>query len=176
MRLEPGDPVAIDEDVLVATHARDRAAHRQVGRVIDIELIDLADRRRAHTDRDRTGADERGKTLALGGRQRLGIANARDPVTARTHDHRGRDDRAAGRRHADLVHSDDPDEPVVPEAALMAEGRDDRSHRPVAYRNSNDPAGWRGRVMSARGLRPGDQPFVRRSRRVAALPTRSRRK
>ena len=76
----------------------------------------------------------------------------------------------------DLVDADDPDEPVVPEAALVAEGRDDRSHRPIAYRNRTTPPV--GGVGACRREVAGstDQPFVRRSRRVAALPTRSRRK
>ena len=45
------------------------------------------------------------------------------------HDHGRRDDRPAGRRDADLVDADDPDEALVPEAALVAEGRDDDGHR-----------------------------------------------
>ena len=51
-RLEAGDPVAVDEDVVVAADPRDRPAHREVRRVVDVELVDLADRRRADADRD----------------------------------------------------------------------------------------------------------------------------
>ena len=67
------------------------------------------------------------------GRQRLRVADARDPVTAGPHDHGRCDDRAAGRRDADLVDADDPDEALVPESALVAEGRDDGSHRALGY-------------------------------------------
>ena len=53
VRLEPGDPVAVDEHVLVAADPGDRAAHREVRGVIDVELVDLADRRGADADRRR---------------------------------------------------------------------------------------------------------------------------
>ena len=128
-RLEPGDPVAVDEDVLVLADAGDGASHREMRGVVDVELVDLADRCRADADRERAPPDERGEPFALRGRECLGIADAGDPVAARTHDHGRRDDGAAGRRDADLVDADHPDEPVVPEAALVAKGRDDRSHR-----------------------------------------------
>jgi hypothetical protein len=51
-------------------------------------------------------------------------------VTAGLHDHSRGDDRAAGRSDADLVDARDPFVPGVPEAALVAEGRDDDGHRP----------------------------------------------
>ena len=85
-----------------------------------------AHRRGPDADRDGPRPDDRGEPLALGRGQRLRVADARDPVAARPHDHGGRDDRAAGRRDADLVDADDPRESLVPEAALVAEGRDDR--------------------------------------------------
>ncbi len=40
--LEAGDPIAIDQHVLVTTEAGDRASHREVGRVVDVEPVDLA--------------------------------------------------------------------------------------------------------------------------------------
>ena len=83
-------------------------------------------------DRDGPGADQRGEALALGRRQGLGVAHAGDPVAAGPHDHGRRDDGAAGRGDADLVDADDPDEPLVPEAALVAEGGDDDGHRGLA--------------------------------------------
>ena len=52
LRLEARDPVAVDQDVLVATDACDRPAHGQVGGVVDVELVDLADGRGADADRD----------------------------------------------------------------------------------------------------------------------------
>ena len=51
-RLEPGDPVAVDEDVLVVADAGDRASHGEMGGVVDVELVDLADRCGADADRD----------------------------------------------------------------------------------------------------------------------------
>ena len=83
MRFEAGDPVAVDEDVLVAADVRDRAAHRQVRGVIDVELVDLADRRRPDPDRHRPRPDDRRETLALRRGQRLGVADARDAMTVR---------------------------------------------------------------------------------------------
>ena len=52
MRLEAGDPVAVDQHVLVPADARDRPAHRQVRGVVDVELVDLANRGGAEPDRD----------------------------------------------------------------------------------------------------------------------------
>ncbi len=63
---EPGDPVAVDQDVIVAAKPGNRPAHRQVGRVVDVELVDLADRCGTHADRHGTGADQGRETLALG--------------------------------------------------------------------------------------------------------------
>jgi hypothetical protein len=51
-------------------------------------------------------------------------------MTARPHHDGGRHDGATRRRHAHFVDADDPAESFVPEAALVVEGRDDRSHRP----------------------------------------------
>ena len=50
--LEPGDPVAVDDDVLVAAEAGNRPAHREVGSVVDVQPVDLGDGRRPDTDRD----------------------------------------------------------------------------------------------------------------------------
>ena len=127
--LEAGDPVAVDDDVLVAAEPRDRAAHREVGRVVDVQLVDLADRRGADADRDGAAPDDRGEPLALGHRQGLRVAHAGDPVAAGLHDHGRGDDGAARRGDPDLVDADDPGQALVPEAALVAEGRDDDGHR-----------------------------------------------
>ena len=110
------------------------------------------------------------------GGQGLRVADAGDPVAARPHDHGRRDDGATGRRDADLVDADDPLEALVPETALVAEGGDDRSHRAASVPESNDPAGSAGSEVAVGRRAAGRQPLVRRSRRVAALPTRSRRK
>jgi hypothetical protein len=118
--------------MLMVADAGDGASHGEVRSVVDVELVDLANRGRAHADRERAPPDERGEPFALRRRERLGIAHTGDPVAAGTHDDRRRDDRAAGRGHADLVDADHPDEPVVPESAFVAKGGDDRSHRRLA--------------------------------------------
>ena len=128
--LEPDDPVAVDDHVVVAAEAGDRPAHREVRRVVDVQLVDLADGRRADADGDGALPDHRGEALALGRGQRLRVADALDPVAAGLHDHGRRDDRAARRRDTDLVDPGDAGEALVPETALMAEGRDDDGHRP----------------------------------------------
>ena len=127
--LEPDDPVPIDHDVLVATEPGDRATHREMGRMVDVELIDLAHGRGADAHGDGTCPDQRREPLALGHREGLRVADAGNSVAARPHDHRGRDDRPAGRGDADLVDAGDPDVAVVPEAALVAEGRNHDGHR-----------------------------------------------
>src|ERR671931_1606303 len=40
--LETYDPVTVDDDVLMAAQTRDRAAHREMRGVVDVELVDLA--------------------------------------------------------------------------------------------------------------------------------------
>ena len=81
-------------------------------------------------------------------------------MTARSHDDRRRDDRTACRCDPDLIDADDALEARIPESALVAK----------IGRVGKLDARADGRVP------PADQPLVRRSRRVAALPTRSRRK
>jgi len=81
------------------------------------------------TDRAAVAAAAHTIEVAWGGID-LAIFNAGGSVGDRTR-FRG-DDCAAGRGHADLVDADHPDEPVVPEPALMAKGGDDRSHRRLA--------------------------------------------
>ena len=156
--------------------AGDRSSHGQVGRVVDVQLVDLADRRGAHADGDGAAADDRFEALALGRGQGLGVADAGDPVAARLHDHGRGDDGAASRRDPDLVDADDACQPVTPQAALVAEGRDDGGHRAQAYRSQTPPGPAGVRTAGRGGVKVPRQPLVRRSRRVAALPTRSRRK
>ena len=152
----------------------DRAAHRQVRGVIDVELVDLAHGRGADPDRHRPRPDERSEPFALRGGERLGVADPGDPVTARAHDHGGRHDGAAGRRDAHLVDADDPLDPRVPETALVAEGRDDRSHRPIAYRNRATPPDGRGRGVAVRVRGRCRPPAVSRwcAARAASRPCR----
>ena len=102
----------------------------------------------------------------------FGIADAGDPVAAGPHDDGRRDDRAAGRRHARPRRPRRParDPRSRDGARGGGSGRSEPSTRSVP--ESNDPAGSTGSDGSARSRRRayGGQPFVRRSRRVAALP------
>ncbi len=127
--LEVGDPVAVDEDVLVAADPGDRPAHREMGGVVDVEPVDLGDGRGADADRHGPPANQRLEPLALGHREGLRVADAGDPMAAGPHDDRGGDDRATGRGDADLVDADDAFEAVTPEAALETERGDDDRHR-----------------------------------------------
>jgi hypothetical protein len=115
--------------VVVAAEPGDRPAHREVGRVVDVQLVDLADRRRTDADGRCPGPDDRSKALALGHRQGLRVADAGDSMAAGLHDHGRGDDGTAGRSDTDLVDTRDAGEAIVPEAALVAKGRDDDGHR-----------------------------------------------
>ena len=92
-RLEAGDPIAVHEHVIVAAQPRDRAAHREVGGVVDVE----SRRSRGPTPRPRPtadgcAADDRREPLALARRERLGVADPGDPMASGPHDHgRGHD-------------------------------------------------------------------------------------
>jgi hypothetical protein len=97
--------------------------------VVEVELIDLPNRRGPDPDRNRASPNDRRESIPLSHRERLRIADSRDPMTPGSHDDRRRDDGPACRRDADLVDSGDPGQALVPEAALVAEGRDDDGHR-----------------------------------------------
>ena len=75
--LEVADPQPVDQHVVVTAEPRDGPAHREVRRVVDVQPVDVRDGRGAHADGDGPTADDRGEPLALGGRQRLGVADAR---------------------------------------------------------------------------------------------------
>ena len=118
----------------MAAEAGDRAAHREMGRVVDVEPVDVGDRRRPDADRDRAPPDDRGQPLALERGHRLRVADAMDPVAVGRHDH-GRGDHRTGRGgDTDLVHADDAARAVPPQGAFPAEGGDDDGHRSTAYR------------------------------------------
>ena len=125
MLLEAGDAVAIDEHVLVTAQPADRATHRQVRRVVDVQAIDLGDRGRADADGDCASPDHGIELLALGLGQCLRVADAGDALAARLHDHRGRHHGPTRRRNADLVDAGDPVDPRIPEVAFAAEAWND---------------------------------------------------
>ena len=132
LRLEVGDPQPVDEHVVVTAEPGDRAAHREVGRVVDVQPVDVGDGRRPDADRDSPATDDRRQALTLAGGQRLGVADARDPVAVGRHDDGRRDDGAARRGDADLVHARDPGRAAAPQGALPAQRRDDHGHRTLA--------------------------------------------
>ena len=181
--LEARDPVAVDEDVVVATEPGDRPAHREVGRVVDVELVDLADRRRADTDGDGPRADERREALALG-RERV--------LESRTPGIRWQPGRmiTAAATTAPQVGAtptsstpDDPLEAVVPERrswrrvgtilAIGRQGSPSGSSPPDGARESRRPRRGPGSTDRVAGVL--SERFGARGG-VAALPTRLRRK
>jgi len=97
--------------------------------MVDVELVDLAHRGRPNAYRHGASSDQRREPLPLRRGERLGIADARDSVAIRAHDHGRGDDRATGWCDPNLVNAHDPGAPVTPEAALEAKRRDDGNHR-----------------------------------------------
>src|SRR5262245_61874195 len=74
--LETLDPVAVDQDVVVAAEAGDGAAHREVRRVVDVDRVDLADGGGPNPNGDRAAANDRSKPIALLGGEGLRVADA----------------------------------------------------------------------------------------------------
>ena len=145
--LEAGDPEPVHQDVIMLADPRDRTAHGEMGGVVDVQAIDLGDGCGADTQGDGATADERKEAFALRGRQRLRVTNTGDPTTLRRHDHGGRDHRATGWRHADLVDPDDPRRAGCPEVPLAAEAGFGRSSSPLP----GACGVWRGRGDETHG-------------------------
>ena len=148
------------------------ASHREVGGVIDVDRVDLAHGRGADADGDGAAADERREPIPLERGQRLGVTDARNPAGVGLHDHGRRDDRTARRRHADLVDADDAHGAIAPPVVLESKRGDARRQwrgSGCAWPSAGDSVARAGRARSQASR-------VRRSRRVAALPTRLRRK
>src|SRR5436309_2796464 len=82
----------------------------------------------ADADGRRTGANERGESLALGHGERLRVTNARNAMAAGPHDDGRGDDGATRRGDTDLVDTDDTGQAIAPQMALEAERRDDDRH------------------------------------------------
>ena len=122
LRLEPGDPVPIHEDVIMATQSRNRPTHGEMGRVVDVQAVDLTDGCSPQADRDRAPPDLWSKALALGRGQCLGVAYPGDSAAVRPKDDRGSHDGATGRRDPDFVDPGDATYARLPERALDAEG------------------------------------------------------
>src|SRR6266566_6535852 len=129
---EPDDPIAIYEHMLLAADPGDRPTHREMRGVVDVKAIDLGDRCGPDTDGHRTGANERGESLALGHGERLRVTNARNAMAAGPHDDRRGDDGATRRGDTDLVDTDDAGQAIAPQMALEAERRDGDRHRTTA--------------------------------------------
>jgi len=126
-------PSTIDQHMIRFHRKSTDSAHHRANRcMIDVQAIDFGDRCRTDTDGDGSRTDDRGEPVALGHREGLRIANAGDPMAARPHDDRGRDNRATGGGDADLIDTDDAGEAIAPQGALEAERRDDDRHRATA--------------------------------------------
>jgi hypothetical protein len=83
--------------------------------VVDVEAIDLGDRCGPDPYGDRTGANERGESLALGHRERLRVTNTRNAMATGPHDDRRSDDSSTCRGDTDLVDTDDAGQAIAPQ-------------------------------------------------------------
>ena len=125
---------------------------------IDAEAMDLRDRGRADADLHDAASDRPEELLTLETCQHLRVVHLSDePGVGRDQACRG-DNRPRERGHADLVDTDDAQETIRPEALLVVKGR----HGYLVQRTGRGPV----KLFV----------YLRFSRRVAALPTRSRRK
>jgi hypothetical protein len=124
VRLEVGDAVPIDQHMVVPAQPGDRPTHREMGRVIDVQLVDLAHRRGAHADRHRAAADDGRQPFPLELGHHLGVPHAGDALAVRRHDDRRGDDRAARRCDPHLIDPGDPSRTRQPEAVLEGESGD----------------------------------------------------
>src|SRR5438132_6937352 len=149
---------SVDEHPVVLTDLTERAKHRDVARVIDVEAMDLRDLGRADADLHDAAPDRPEELLALETREHLRVVHLADEPGVRRDQARRRDHRPRERGHTDLVDADDAQETIRPEALLVVEGR----HGYVVQRTGRGPV----KLFV----------YLRFSRRVAALPTRSRRK
>ena len=118
--------------------SRDRPPHCEVRGVVDVQLIDLANRSRAHADGNRPPPDDRNETFSLQGGQGLGIADARNPAAIGRHDHRRGDNCAARRCDTHLVDPGDARHTRVPKGPLARQGR---FHRTSSWLTAGATAG-----------------------------------
>ena len=127
--LEAGNSQPVDEDVVVSAEPGDRPTHREVGRVIDVQLVDLAHGGCADADGDGPAPDDRGEPFTLCGREGLRIADACDPAAVGRHDDGRRDDRTGRGSDPDLIDTGNPPRALGPERSLEAEAGYTRGHR-----------------------------------------------
>src|SRR5205823_2505241 len=116
-RIEDATPV--DEDPVVLADLAQRAQHRNMTRVIDVEAMDLRERRGTDADLYNSAADRIEKPFALETRQDLRIVDLADEPRVRRDQACRRDHRTRESRHADLVDADNTQEALCPQALLI---------------------------------------------------------
>ncbi len=120
------DATPVDEHPVVLADLSQRARHRDVAGVIDVEAVYLRHRRRTDAHAHHARSDELEEILALRTREQLRVPDTADELRVRRDETRGRDHRSGERGHADLVDADDAQESLGPELFLEAE----RGHAP----------------------------------------------
>src|SRR5258708_6665409 len=115
------DLASVDEHVVVVADLAERALHRDVARVIDVQPVDLGDRGGPDADARHARADLRDELLALLTGEKLRVADRADDANVRGDEARGRDDRTREGGHADLIDAHDADESLSPEGFLVVE-------------------------------------------------------
>src|SRR5207244_6128925 len=96
------DAPSVNEDPVVLADRSQRAQHRDMTRVIDVEAVDLGERSRADAHLHDSAADRIEKAFALKTREDFRIVHLADEARVRRHETRGRDDATSERRHADF--------------------------------------------------------------------------
>ncbi len=119
--LEAHDLATVHEHVIVGVDTSQGAPHGQVGRVVDVEPLDLRDRRGADPPRQAASLDLRDERFALPKGQRLGVPHPGDLARVRADQHRGRHDRGAQGAHAHLVHADHQPAAGLPQSPFDAQ-------------------------------------------------------
>src|SRR5207302_10214152 len=124
------DAAPIHEHPVVLADLAQRAEHRDMARVIDVEPVDLGDRSRADPYLHDPSADRPEQPLALQTGQDLRVVHPANELRIGSHQARRRDDRTGERGHPDLVDADDALEALRPKALFMIQrGHDDLVER-----------------------------------------------
>ena len=93
LRLVAEDAAPVDEDPVVLADLPQRSQHRDVTRVVDVQSMDLRERRGPDADLHHAAADRIEESLALQTREDLGVVHLADELRVRRDHARRRDDR-----------------------------------------------------------------------------------
>src|SRR2546426_5772896 len=117
------DAASVDEHPVVLTDLPERAEHRHMARVIDVEAMDLRDRCRADADLHDAASDRTEELLALETCQHLRVVNPSDEAGVGRGQACGGDNPPPERGHAHPVDTDDAQGANPPTAPLPGGGR-----------------------------------------------------